>query len=100
LNGPSLSHGPKPGERVLPKVGDEPVGSGDAPRFALFAQRTAPTEALVKEFSALIDPYIRPAMREDGIWLVRPDGYVACAAKEPGAIADYLKGSVLFGGTS
>ncbi len=96
LNGPTPDKGPKPGERLAPKAGEVPVGSGDTPRFALFAQKTSAIEMLAKEFSALIDPNIRPAIHADGIWLVRPDGYVACAAKDPRAIGDYLKSSVLF----
>jgi hypothetical protein len=40
LNGPSAHgvSGPAPGKRVLPVVGQVPVGSGDRPRFALFAE--------------------------------------------------------------
>ncbi len=96
LNGASLGHGPKPGERIEPYPGEVPVGSGDTPRFALFSQKTPAAEALAMKFSALIDPDIRPAIREDGIWLVRPDGYVACAAKDPNAIADYLTATAFF----
>ena len=95
LNGPALGgSGPKPGERIVPALGETPVGSGDCPRFALFAQKTAGTADLIERFSVVLDPAIRPPLREDGIWLARPDGYVACSAREAGAIAEYLEGLI------
>jgi hypothetical protein len=91
LNGPSLSGaGPKPGERVVPVARQIPVGSGGAPLFALFAERTAATADLLGKFEGLLDPDIRPPFREGGIWLVRPDGYAACSTNDPGVIASYL----------
>jgi len=86
--------GPKPGERVGPLVGQAPVGSGRTPHFALFAERTAGTGDLVRRFAGLLDPDIRPPFRQDGIWLVRPDGYAACSAADPEIIAAYLKGVI------
>jgi 2-polyprenyl-6-methoxyphenol hydroxylase-like FAD-dependent oxidoreductase len=90
LNGPGLRIGPGPGERVAPVAGQKPVGSGSIPQFVLFAPESAAIAQLVKKFDGLLDPEIRPPLAQDGIWLVRPDGYVACAAKEPSAISDYL----------
>ncbi len=90
LNGPSLSTGPKPGERIAPIAGEAPVGSGSAPQFALFAPESPAIIELVKKFEGLLDPEVRPPLSHDGIWLVRPDGYVACAAKDPAAISEYL----------
>ncbi len=90
LNGPALAKGPKPGERVEPIAGETPVGSGSAPQFALFAEESPAIIELVKKFEGLLDPEVRPHLAPDGIWLVRPDGYVACAAKEPSAISEYL----------
>jgi hypothetical protein len=46
---------------------------------------------LVERFPALVAAEIRPPL-QDGIWLVRPDGYVACAAKTAGEIEAYLRG--------
>jgi 2-polyprenyl-6-methoxyphenol hydroxylase-like FAD-dependent oxidoreductase len=95
LNGPSLNGaGPKPGERVVPVAGQLPVGSGDAPLFALFAERTAATDELLGRFEGLLDPGIRPPLREGGIWLVRPDGYAACSTNDPGVVGNYLDGLV------
>jgi 2-polyprenyl-6-methoxyphenol hydroxylase-like FAD-dependent oxidoreductase len=90
LNGPALGKGPKPGERVTPVAGQKSVGSGSAPQFALFAAQSPAIAQLVKKFARLLDPDIRPPLVPDGIWLVRPDGYVACAANDPSAISDYL----------
>ena len=91
LNGSSLmgTH-PKPGERVMPVAGQAPVGSGGAPLFALFAKRTTATANLVSRFAGLLDPDIRPPFEESGIWLVRPDGYVACSSKDADAVASYF----------
>jgi hypothetical protein len=92
LNGPSQGgSGPKPGERVVPGAGLVPVGSGEVPRFALFADKSSATVDLLRQFGGLLDPDIRPSLREGGIWLVRPDGYVACSARELGVIAKYLE---------
>jgi len=94
LNGPG-AHGldvPAPGRRVVPIVGQTPVGSGDAPRFALFAASSSNASSLLKKYPDLVDPTIRPPLDPAAIVLVRPDGYVACTAKvdDVGIIADYL----------
>jgi 2-polyprenyl-6-methoxyphenol hydroxylase-like FAD-dependent oxidoreductase len=90
LNGPVLHGGPKPGARVAPAAGQTPVGSGGTPRFALFAGKTAAVDGLIGRFRALLDPEVRPSLYTNGIWLVRPDGYVACAAEDAETIAAYL----------
>jgi 2-polyprenyl-6-methoxyphenol hydroxylase-like FAD-dependent oxidoreductase len=95
LNGPSRGGaGPKPGQRVVPIAGKEPVGSGGSPCFALFAAETAATADLVRKFERLIDPDIRPPFHDDGIWLARPDGYVACSSRDAAVVASYLDGIV------
>jgi 2-polyprenyl-6-methoxyphenol hydroxylase-like FAD-dependent oxidoreductase len=91
LNGPSLGGaGPKPGERVIPIAGQVPVGSGGTPLLALFAEKTDSTADLVRRFQGLLDPDIRPAFHDGGIWLVRPDGYVACSSRDTDVVASYL----------
>ena len=62
LNGPSLSTGPKPGERIAPIAGEAPVGSGSAPQFALFAPESPSIIELVKKFEGLLDPEVRPPL--------------------------------------
>lgn len=78
----------------MPLAGQAPVGSGSAPLFALFAEKTTATADLVKKFERLLDPDIRPPLRDGAIWLVRPDGYVACSSSDAGVISDYLGGLV------
>jgi 2-polyprenyl-6-methoxyphenol hydroxylase-like FAD-dependent oxidoreductase len=94
LNGPGLhgGSGPKPGERVAPANGQVPVGSGPEPLFALFAEQNEATANLPLRFKGLVDPDVRPPFSQNGIWLVRPDGYVACSATDAGGIAHYLGG--------
>ncbi len=92
LNGSALGTGPKPGQRVAPVVGQKPVGAGSTPQFTLFAVESAATNQLVKKFEGLLNPEILPPLGQDGIWLVRPDGYVAFAAKDLSAVSDYLSG--------
>jgi hypothetical protein len=97
LNGPSLpGDGPKPGERVVPMASQTPVGSGDTPRFAFFAPQTPAVADLVQRFSAILDATVRPPLGENGAWLVRPDGYVACssAATDLAPIEEYLSNLV------
>lgn len=72
------AHGPGPGERI---IAEKPYGAGDAPRFALIAKQTAWAAAMLQKYSRLLEPVLRPPA-EPGIWLVRPDGYVAAVASE------------------
>jgi hypothetical protein len=66
-------------------------GSGKTPRFALFGSGSGNVSALAMKFPNLIDAEIR-APDPGVVLLVRPDGYVACAAgaDNVGVIADYL----------
>jgi 2-polyprenyl-6-methoxyphenol hydroxylase-like FAD-dependent oxidoreductase len=68
--------GPKPGQRI---VGDHPFGSGNMPRFALMAGDSVQAQSLLQRYSRLLEPALRTP-NNAGIWLVRPDGYVAAAA--------------------
>jgi hypothetical protein len=91
LNGPALApSGPKPGERVTPAAGQKPIGSGDTPQFTLMAATTPATSDLLAKFSRALDRDIRVPASPGGLWLVRPDGYVACSTAEPRGITDYL----------
>jgi hypothetical protein len=92
LNGSSF-HGavPKPGQRLAPIAEQTAPGTGPAPRFTLIAEASAPIAALVRQFEALVDEQIRPPLHDGGLWLVRPDGYVACAAKNADDVATYLR---------
>jgi 2-polyprenyl-6-methoxyphenol hydroxylase-like FAD-dependent oxidoreductase len=95
LNGASARGvgGPAPGERAPPVVGQGPVGAGDLPRFALFAAAGEAAAGLSRDFPDVLEPAVRPPLGAGGMWLVRPDGYVACVARagDVATIAGYLR---------
>jgi 2-polyprenyl-6-methoxyphenol hydroxylase-like FAD-dependent oxidoreductase len=70
--------GPEPGERIL---GERPFGAGEAPRFALLAGEDEGARAVLRRHASLLEPGLRKPPDEAGIWLVRPDGYVAAVAR-------------------
>lgn len=73
---------PRPGDRAPLRENDVPVGSGRAPRFALFAPPSASATALFAKFPHLLEPEARAPFVSGGIHVVRPDGYVAVATEE------------------
>ncbi|MGE3873126.1 MAG: FAD-dependent monooxygenase [Parvibaculaceae bacterium] len=70
--------GPAPGERI---VAGPAFGAGDAPRLALLAADTPEARAFLRGHAGLVEPALRPALGDGLIRLVRPDGYVAAAAR-------------------
>jgi 2-polyprenyl-6-methoxyphenol hydroxylase-like FAD-dependent oxidoreductase len=69
--------GPGPGERI---VDARPFGAGVAPRFALMGIESAEMHGLLDAHASLLEPELRAPPDENGLWLVRPDGYVAAVA--------------------
>jgi 2-polyprenyl-6-methoxyphenol hydroxylase-like FAD-dependent oxidoreductase len=69
--------GPRPGARI---VDAKPFGAGNSPRFALMVHETPAVRALMKKYADLVEPALRTPPDPSGIWLVRPDGYVAAVA--------------------
>ncbi|CAM3187421.1 monooxygenase [Komagataeibacter xylinus] len=71
--------GPGPGQRLVSrcssKQGNRP------PRFVLAARNSAEARAMIARHPALLMPEPCLPPDENGIWLIRPDGYVAAAAK-------------------
>jgi hypothetical protein len=57
------------------------VGAGDTPRFALYAAGGDGGSQLIARYSGLLEPALREPFHQDGLWLVRPDGYVALATR-------------------
>lgn len=95
--GTHLNTGPAEGERAPVSAGEAPFGGGDRPRFAVCAdlsdqaaQRAA--GALAGLYGSLIEDGVRAPLGAGGIWLVRPDGYVAFTAGLDGwdKLASYL----------
>jgi 2-polyprenyl-6-methoxyphenol hydroxylase-like FAD-dependent oxidoreductase len=73
--------GPAPGRRAPIRKGEPPVGEGSTPRFALFGADKNALASTAKEFADIVEPTLRAPYDTDGLWLVRPDGYVALRAK-------------------
>jgi len=99
LNGPDPGYarvlgpgqpGPAPGERLAPMPGQRPPGARGDPRFVLMAPPGPEVEQLLADHAWCVDPVLRAPPAAPGCWLVRPDGYVACAAASPAQIAHYL----------
>ena len=75
--------GPKEGERAPVEVDQPCVGAGDTPRFALYANDSDGTgSALIAKYSKVLESRLRVPFERDGLWLVRPDGYVALATRQ------------------
>jgi 2-polyprenyl-6-methoxyphenol hydroxylase-like FAD-dependent oxidoreductase len=85
LNGPADRGltGPAPRERVPPRTTHPQTGAGH-PRFRLHAEHSAAATSLCADFPSLLDPALQPPLAPGGAWLVRPDGYVACATTQTG----------------
>jgi 2-polyprenyl-6-methoxyphenol hydroxylase-like FAD-dependent oxidoreductase len=87
--------GPKEGERAPVAVSHQCVGAGDTPRFALYADGDDGRGAeLIAKYASLLETAVRAPFDRDGLWLVRPDGYVALATRPDGwdGAAKYLDG--------
>jgi 2-polyprenyl-6-methoxyphenol hydroxylase-like FAD-dependent oxidoreductase len=83
-----LEHsGPAPGERAPIRKGEPPIGQGPTPRFALFATENDALALVARDFAGILEPTLRAPYHEHGLWLVRPDGYVALRAKSGDARA-------------
>jgi 2-polyprenyl-6-methoxyphenol hydroxylase-like FAD-dependent oxidoreductase len=83
---------PAPGKRAPIRDGESPMGAGATPRFALCAEDKHAFESIVSEFADILEPALRRPYDAKGLWLVRPDGYVALRAKnnDAAAVREYL----------
>jgi hypothetical protein len=89
-----MGDGPKEGDRAPIDTGLSCVGAGDTPRFALHADRRNGGGAeLMASYSNLLEPQLRDPFDRSGLWLVRPDGYVALVTQHDqwDEIAKYLE---------
>ena len=73
--------GPKPGERAPIRSAEAPAGGGDSPKFVVYGDKEGQAAAVIARYAGLLDREIRKPFEDGGMWLVRPDGYVAVAAK-------------------
>lgn len=77
-----LSSGPGAGARWEPEsYQGSPPGAGGEPLFLLYAADAAQGARLTKRFPRLLEPAPRPPPRDDGLFIVRPDGYVGLSAR-------------------
>ena len=92
--GAYLGDGPKEGERAPVDAGPSCVGAGDTPRFVLYADGgNGGGAGLMARYSDLLETQFREPFDRSGLWLVRPDGYVALATQHNqwDEIAKYLE---------
>jgi 2-polyprenyl-6-methoxyphenol hydroxylase-like FAD-dependent oxidoreductase len=94
MNGPAhRSLHPAPGQRMEPIAGDAPFGAGDVPRFTLLASSSPAVTDLLRSHSQLLNGALEKPPAPDGVWLIRPDGYVAATAPadDLSSISDVLR---------
>jgi 2-polyprenyl-6-methoxyphenol hydroxylase-like FAD-dependent oxidoreductase len=86
--------GPKTGKRAPVRKGEPAVGAGDTPRFALFADGDGMPVDLLAKNAKVLESELRKPFHDGGMWLVRPDGYVALSAKAGswGEVERYMEG--------
>jgi hypothetical protein len=87
--------GPAAGERAPLSAAGHRVGSGDRPRFAIFGETDGGSAGLIARHADLLEAETRAPFADDGIWLVRPDGYVAMTVRrgeweKVGAYLDWI----------
>jgi 2-polyprenyl-6-methoxyphenol hydroxylase-like FAD-dependent oxidoreductase len=89
---PRPSDGLKPGKRAPIRENEPPVGHGNTPRFALFAEAGNMPAGLLEKYSSLLEPAARAPFASDSLVVVRPDGYVALSTKSGdwNAVETYL----------
>jgi hypothetical protein len=85
--------GPAPGKRAPVRGVELAVGAGSSPRFALFAAENDAHGDILNEFAEILEPKLRQPYDSEGLWLVRPDGYVALRARggDSRAVMRYLR---------
>jgi 2-polyprenyl-6-methoxyphenol hydroxylase-like FAD-dependent oxidoreductase len=94
MNGPR--HGslrPAPGQRMTPIAGSPAFGAGDEPRFTLLTSSSPAVTDLLAFYPKLLNAALGKPPTPDGVWLIRPDGYVAAtaAAADLSGISDVLR---------
>ena len=81
MNGPGhRSLHPAPGQRMAPIAGGPPFGAGNEPRFTLLALSSPGVADVLAAYPRLLNQAPGKPPSPDGVWLVRPDGYVAATA--------------------
>jgi hypothetical protein len=71
---------PAPGQRMAPVAGALPIGSGAEPRFTLLASASPAVAKLLSSYPKPLNDALVTPPDAKGVWLIRPDGYVAATA--------------------
>jgi hypothetical protein len=84
---------PAPGQRMAPIAGSPPFGAGDKPRFTLLASSSPDVVEFLATYPGLLSDTLGTSPSPDGVWLIRPDGYVAATAPSGDltAVSDVLQ---------
>ncbi|AMV20636.1 FAD-dependent monooxygenase [Planctomyces sp. SH-PL14] len=94
VSGGRHQHGPAAGDRApVEKAGAVTADVfGAAPRFVVYGERSVAGAAVMERYGDVVDQTVREPFVEGGMWLVRPDGYVAIATARGdwSAIESYL----------
>jgi 2-polyprenyl-6-methoxyphenol hydroxylase-like FAD-dependent oxidoreductase len=73
--------GPRAGDRAPIRADEPAVGAGSTPKFAAFSEDGEAARVILARYPEFAEAAPRPPYVHGGLWLVRPDGYVALAAK-------------------
>ncbi|HEV7480926.1 MAG TPA: monooxygenase, partial [Roseiarcus sp.] len=73
--------------------GSPPFGAGDKPRFTLLASSSPDVVEFLATYPGLLSDTLGTSPSPDGVWLIRPDGYVAATAPSGDltAVSDVLQ---------
>lgn len=71
--------GPRPGQRLIVRHDSQ---DSHVPHFSLMARDDAKAQNMILRYPYLLKSEICSPSRKNGIWLVRPDGYVAATARD------------------
>jgi hypothetical protein len=84
---------PLQGERAPIREEETPVGAGNWPRFAVFAEGEEEFSRMTAKYPDLLELSLRKPYQAGGLWVVRPDGYVALATRAGDweAVAEYFQ---------
>jgi 2-polyprenyl-6-methoxyphenol hydroxylase-like FAD-dependent oxidoreductase len=84
---------PAPGQRMAPIAGSPPFGAGNVPRFTLLASPSPDVADILATYRGLVNDTLGAPCSPDGVWLIRPDGYVAATAPtwDLTAVSDVLQ---------
>ncbi|MGD7070881.1 FAD-dependent monooxygenase [Acetobacter sp. AAB5] len=71
-------YGPYSGQRLILKSNFQ---NDNTPRFSLVARDNMEARAMILRYPFLLKPKVYSSSHKNGIWLVRPDGYIAATAR-------------------